>query len=127
MATAGPFSAANLSGNYIAHGAGLASRNTAITSIATGTFDGVSTITGGNLFQFKAGNSSQFSVLGTYTVDPVTGRAFFTGNFITPVGYLVTGVPGVKHCGQRLPCRTSGLMSAQSSMRPSAGNYTGWD
>ena len=125
LATVGPFSAANLSGNYIAHGVGLATGDTAVASIATGTFDGVSTITGGNLFQFKAGNSSQFSVLGTYTVDPVTGRAFFTGNFITPVGYLVTGVPGVQAllAGNDFPA-TSGLMSAQTSMRPSGGNYT---
>ena len=49
----------------------------------------------------------------------------FTGNFVAPVGYLVTGVPGVSALltGDDFPA-TSGVMSAQTSARPSAGNYT---
>jgi hypothetical protein len=125
LATSGPFSAANLSGSYIAHGVGLATGDTAVASIANGVFDGVSTITGGNLFQYKAGIASQFAVLSSYTVDSVSGRVFFAGNFITPVGYLVTGVPGVAAflTGNDFAA-TSGVMSAQTSARPAGGNYT---
>jgi hypothetical protein len=125
LATSGPFSAANLSGNYIAHGVGLAAGDTAIANIATGVFDGVSAITGGTLFQYKSGTASEWGVQGTYAVDPVSGRVAFNGNFITPVGYLVTGVPGVSAllAGNDFPA-TSGVMSAQTSARPSAGNYT---
>jgi hypothetical protein len=125
LATRGPFSAANLSGNYIAHGVGLATGDTPVASIATGIFDGVSAITGGNLFQYKAGIASQFGVLGAYAVDSISGRVVFTGNFIAPVGYLVTGVPGISAllAGNDFPA-TSGVLSAQTGTRPSGGNFT---
>jgi hypothetical protein len=125
LATNGPFSATNLTGSYIAHGVGLAVGDIPIANIATGTFDGTSTITGGTLFQYKEGVASEWGVLGGYTVDSVTGRVSFTGNFITPVGYLVTGVTGVSAflAGNDFPA-TSGVMSAQTSVRPSGGSYT---
>lgn len=125
LATGGPFSAAQLSGNYIGHGVGLAVSDTPVASIATGTFDGVSAITGGTLFQFKAGTASAWGVQGTYTVDTTSGRVVFTGTFIAPVGYLVTGVPGVTAlvAGNDFPA-TSGILSAQTSVRPAGGNYT---
>jgi hypothetical protein len=125
LATSGPFSAASLSGSYIAHGVGLATGDTAIANIATGVFDGVSAITGGTLFQYKSQTASEWGVQGTYAVDPVSGRVVFTGNFITPVGYLVTGFPGVSAflAGNDFPA-TSGIMSAQSSTHPAGGNYT---
>jgi hypothetical protein len=125
LATSGPFSAANLSGNYVAHGVGLAVSDTPIATITTASFDGVSTITGGELFTFKAGVASQWGVQGGYTVDSTTGRVVFTGNFIAPVGYLVTGYPGVSAfvTGNDFPA-SSGVVSAQTSMVPSAGRYT---
>jgi hypothetical protein len=125
LATGGPFSAASLSGSYIAHGAGLAVGDIAIANIVTGDFDGVSAITGGIVFQYKSATASEWGVQGTYAVDPVSGRVAFTGNFITPVGYLVTGVPGVSAflVGNDFPA-TSGVMSAQTSKQPAGGNYT---
>jgi hypothetical protein len=123
LATSGPFSAAKLSGKFIAHGAGLAVGDTPVAVIATATFDGVGAITAGTLFQFKAGNDSQWLVHGAYTVDSTSGRVSFTGNFVAPVGYLVTGVPGVNALltGDDFPA-SSGLMSEQTSAHPSAGN-----
>lgn len=125
FATNGPFSAANLSGNYIGHGVGLAIGDIPVASIATGTFDGVGAITGGKLFQYKAGIASEWGVQGTYTVDSVSGRVAFTGDFIAPVGYLVTGVPGINVLvlGNDFPA-TSGVVSAQTAVQPAGGNYT---
>jgi hypothetical protein len=125
LATNGPFSAAKLSGNYIAHGVGLAVGDIPEATITTGTFDGVSAITGGDLFQYKEGVASEWGVQGTYAVDSTSGRVTFTGNFIVPVAYLVTGYPGVTAflAGNDFPA-TSGLMSAQTSVRLSSGRYT---
>jgi hypothetical protein len=125
FATSSPFSAANLSGKYIAHGVGLAVGDAPVAAIATASIDGVSAITGGTLFQYQAGNASEWSIHGGYTVDANSGRVTFSGNFIAPVGYLVTGVPGVSALltGNDFPA-TSGLLSAQTSALPSAGNYT---
>jgi hypothetical protein len=125
LATSGPFSAASLSGNYVAHGIGLATGDTPLAVITTGSFDGVSNITGGTLFEYKAGVASEWGVQGTYTVDPLSGRATFSGNFIAPVGYIVTGVPGtsVLIAGNDFPA-TSGAVSKQSSTQPSSARYT---
>ncbi|MGB7584225.1 MAG: Ig domain-containing protein [Terriglobales bacterium] len=125
FATGGPFSATNLSGNYVAHGVGLMAGDIPVATITTGAFDGVSTITGGTLFQYKSGTASEWGIQGTYAVDPVSGRVVFSGNFIVPVGYLVTGVPGVTAllAGNDFAA-TSGVMSAQTSLRPAAGSYT---
>ncbi|MGH9499170.1 MAG: beta strand repeat-containing protein [Terriglobales bacterium] len=125
FATSGPFAPSNLSGNYMAHGVGLAVGDAPVAAIATAAIDGVGAITGGTLFQYQAGNASEWSVHAGYTVDANSGRISFSGNFIAPVGYLVTGVPGVSAVltGNDFPA-TSGVLSAQTSARPSAGKYT---
>ena len=125
LATGGPFSAANLTGKYIAHGTGLAVSDTPAADIATVSFDGISATNGGTLFQYRGGIDSEWQVHSSYAIDPVSGRITFSGNFITPVGYLVTGVPGVSGflIGDDFPA-TSGMLSKQISAQPSAGNYT---
>jgi len=123
LSTGGPFSAATLANNYVAHATGL-SVDGPVAAITTGTFDGVGNITGGYLTQNRGGAVSSWVVNGTYTVDTTTGRVVFTGNFITPIGYLVTNYNGVSAflVGSDFPA-TAGVLEPQVSAQPSAGTY----
>ena len=124
LRTSGPFSATDLANNYVAHGTGL-SVDGPVATITTASFDGVSAITGGDLTQDRGGAVSTWRVNGSYAVDPATGRVAFTGNFITPVGYLVTGYPGVSAflVGGDFPA-TSGVIEPQTSTHPSTGIFS---
>lgn len=128
FSTVGPFSATNLKSGYIGHGIGLAPTSDGpVPVIATARFDGVSTITGGLLTQDRAGAISDWSVAGTgYTVDATSGRIVFSGNFITPAGYLVTGFPGVSALlvGGDFPA-TAGMLEPQmTNPQPGVGIYS---
>jgi hypothetical protein len=119
------FSAAYLKNNYVAHGTGLAAGDAPAASIATGTFDGVSAGSG-LLTQDHGGIVSSWLVSGNYSVDPTTGRVVFSGNFITPVGYLVTGFDGVSAVlvSNDFPA-TSGLLEPQqANPQPTSGIYS---
>lgn len=124
LATAGPFSTANLAHSYVGHGIGL-SLDGPVAAITAASFDGSVNINGGLLIQDRGGALSSWTVHGAYTVDSATGRAFFTGNFITPVGYLVTGYSGVSAflLGQDFPA-TSGVLEAQTASHPADGSYS---
>jgi hypothetical protein len=124
LATVGPFSTGNLSHNYIGHGMGL-SLDGPVAAITAASFDGSVNINGGMLIQDRGGALSTWVVHGAYTVDSATGRAFFTGNFITPVGYLVTGHAGVSAflLGQDFPA-TSGVLEPLTALTPATGAYS---
>ena len=118
------FSAAYLSSNYIAHAAGLPSIDAPEVVIAALNFDAVSS-GNGSIIQDAGGTVSNWSVSVNYTVDATTGRVFFTGNFTTPVGYLVTSFTGVSavllgNDGSA----TSGTLEAQASAQPQSGLYS---
>jgi len=123
LSTSGPFSAANLKNNYVAHGIGL-SVDGPVAMIATGTFNGVNAITEGLITQDRGGAVTTGAVAANYVVDPVTGRVSFSNNAITPVGYLVTNYPGVAALlvGNDFPA-TSGVLEPQTSATPSTGIY----
>lgn len=124
LATVGPFSTANLANNYVAHGVGL-SVDGPVATITTASFDGALNISGGLLTQDRGGAVSAWMVHGTYSVDASTGRVSFTGNFVVPVGYLVTNYSGVSAflMGQDAPA-SSGVLEPQTAMVPANGLYS---
>lgn len=123
LSTGGPFSAATLTGNYVGHGIG-GSTNGPVAMIATATFDGIGTITGGTITQDRGGAVTMGAVAANYVVDPVTGRVSFSNNTIVPVAYLVTNFPGVSGflIGNDFPA-TSGVFEPQTSATPSTGIF----
>jgi Putative Ig domain len=123
LSTSGPFSAANLINNYVAHGIGY-SVNGPVAMIAAASFNGVNAITSGYITQDRGGAVSTGVLNATYTVDSVTGRVSFSEGGITPVAYLVTNVPGVNAflIGNDFPA-TSGVLEAQTGANPSTGIF----
>src|SRR5208282_2229502 len=84
------FSAAYLQNSYVAHGVGLAVGEAPEAVLSTLAFDGVSAGSG-TVIQDHGGIVSSWLVNLNFSVDAGTGRVVFTGNFVAPVGYLVTG------------------------------------
>jgi Putative Ig domain len=119
------FSAAYLTNSYVAHGMGLAAGDAPAASIMTGVFDGVST-GGGWLTQDHGGIVSSWLVNISYSVDATTGRVVFTGNAITPVGYLVTGFGGMSAVlvGNDFPATSGTLEPQQANPQPASGIYS---
>ncbi len=116
---------ANLKNNYVGHGIGL-SVDGPVAMIAMASFDGLGDITAGFLTKDRGGAVATVGIVGTYTVDSVTGAvSFITGNSIVPVGYLVTNFPGVAAflVGNDIPA-TSGVIEAQTSAKPSTGIFS---
>ena len=124
LSTSGPFSAANLQNNYVAHGIGL-STDGPVAMIGTASFDGIGAINGGVITQDRGGAVSSGATSATYVVDPVSGRVAFSNNFITPVGYLVTNFPGVSAflLGIDFPA-TAGVLEPQTSANPATGMFS---
>jgi hypothetical protein len=124
LSTGGPFTNADFANDYVAHGVGL-SLDGPVATITTGSFNSTGAIAGGYLTQNRGGAVSAWHVNGTYAIDAATGRVAFTGNFITPVGYLVTGFPGISAflVGSDFPA-TSGVLEPDASGQPSPGVYS---
>lgn len=88
------FSAASLKNSYVAHGTGLVPSDIPQVFLLTIGFDGVSAGSG-SLIKDQGGTISNWTVSVNYTVDSTTGRVALTGNFVTPIAYLVSGVDGI--------------------------------
>ena len=119
------FSAAYLKHSYVAHAIGLVTGDAPEAIIMTTAFDGVGTVTG-SLIQDYAGLVSKWPVNVSYSVDPATGRVVFAGNFITPVGYLVTGFAGTSAVllGNDYPATSGTLELQQANPEPTSAVYS---
>ena len=119
------FSAAYLNSNYVAHGMGLDANDIPAATIATVTFDGISRGSG-SLIQDQGGSVSSGHMGVHYFVDTTTGRVIFAGNFITPVGYLVTGFDGVSALlvGNDVAATSGTLEPQQEDPQPESGIYS---
>ena len=119
------FSAAYLNHTYVAHATGLAINDAPEVVIMTAGFDGVGTGTG-LLIQDYAGTVSRWPVSTAYSVDAASGRVVFGGNFVTPVGYLVTRSDGTTAflLGNDYPATSGTLELQQGNPTPAAGLYS---
>jgi hypothetical protein len=119
------FSAAYLRNNYIAHATGLSVGDAPEVVIMTASFDGVSTGTG-SLTQDYAGTVRRWPVGVSYSVDATTGRLVLAGNFVTPVGYLVTRFKGMAAVllGNDYPATSGTLELQQANPLPASAAYS---
>jgi len=119
------FSAAFLKNSYIAHATGLVAGDAPEVVVVAASFDGVSTGTG-SLTQDYAGTVSRWPVGVSYSVDATTGRVVLAGNFVTPVGYLVTGFNGMSAVllGNDYPATSGTLELQQPSPEPASAVYS---
>jgi hypothetical protein len=119
------FSAAFLQNNYVAHATGLMAGAIPQVLVMTGSFDGISA-GNGKVFEDQGGTITNWLASDTYAVDATTGRVTFTGTFITPVGYLVTGVNGVSAVlvGNDYPATTAVLEPQPADSTPASGIYS---
>jgi hypothetical protein len=119
------FSTAYLQNTYVGHGTGLAVGNVPEVAIFTVTFDGVSTGSG-SVTQNQGGTVSHWPANVNYSVDATTGRISFTGSFIAPVGYLVTGVDGINAVlvANDYPATAGTLELQQANPVPPSGLYS---
>jgi hypothetical protein len=119
------FSAAFLTSGYVGHGTGLAVGDAPIPVVMQVAFDGVGT-GNGLLVQDRGGAISGWVVHTNYTVDATTGRIVFAGNFVTPVGYLVTGYNGTSAVliGDDYPATSATLEPQLTNVQPESGIYS---
>ncbi|HTS04021.1 MAG TPA: putative Ig domain-containing protein [Candidatus Eisenbacteria bacterium] len=119
------FSAAFLQNNYVAHATGLMVGGIPQVLIMTGSFDGVSAGSG-YVAEDQGGTVTNWLATDNYAVDATTGRVTFTGTFITPVGYLVTGVNGISAVlvGNDYPATTATLEPQLANATPASGLYS---
>ena len=119
------FSAAYLNNNYIAHGTGLTANDVPQVVIMTASFDGISAGSG-MVVEDQGGNVTKWPASDFYAVDATTGRISFTGSFITPVGYLVTGVNGISAVlvGNDYPATSALLEPLPTNATPASGIYS---
>ena len=119
------FSAAFLQNSYVAHGVGVTAKDVPNAVIITVVFDGVSNGSGA-LVNDRGGVVSRRFVHTNYSVDTTTGRVVFAGNFITPVGYLVTAFDGISAVllGDDYPATSGTLEPQQANVQPAAGIYS---
>lgn len=119
------FSTAYLNNNYVAQASGLAIGDAPEAVLMTIGFDGVSA--GSALvIQDYAGTISKWPVTTNYSVDATTGRVVLAGNFVTPVGYLVTGFDGVSAflLGNDSPATSGTLEPQQTNPAPASAVYS---
>jgi hypothetical protein len=119
------FSAAYLQNTYVGHGVGLGVGDVPEAVIFTVTFDGASSGTG-SVTQDQGGSVSSWPANVNYAVDPATGRITFSGSFIAPVGYLVTGVDGINAVlvANDYPATSGTLELQQTNAVPPSGIYS---
>ena len=119
------FSAAYLQNTYVGHGVGLGVGDVPEAVIFTVNFDGVST-GAGSVTQNQGGTLSSWPANVNYSVDPATGRISFSGSFIAPVGYLVTGVDGINAVlvANDYPATAGTLELQQANAVPPSGIYS---
>ena len=119
------FSAAYLQNSYVARAIGLMAGGIPQVLIMTASFDGVSAGSG-SVFEDQGGTITNWLASDSYAVDATTGRVTFTGTFITPVGYLVTGVNGISAVlvGDDYPATTAMLEPQPANSTPASGIYS---
>jgi Putative Ig domain len=119
------FSVAFLQNTYVARATGLMVGGIPQVLIMTGSFDGAGA-GDGTVFEDQGGTITNWLASDNYAVDATTGRVTFTGTFITPVGYLVTGVNGVSAVlvGNDYPATTATLEPQQVDSTPASGIYS---
>lgn len=119
------FSAAYLQNNYVARAIGLMAGGIPQVLIMTASFDGVSTGSG-SVAEDQGGTITNWLANDNYAVDATTGRVTFTGTFVTPVGYLVTGVNGISAVlvGNDYPATTATLETQPVNSTPALGTYS---
>ena len=119
------FTTAYLNGNYVGHATGLTTGDVPQVIVITANFDGTNSGTG-TVIEDQGGNVTHWPASDFYAVDAATGRITFTGSFIAPVGYLVTGYNGVSVVlvSNDYPATTGILVPQPTDSTPASGTYS---
>ena len=119
------FSAGYLNNSYVAHGTGLVPGDIPQVFLLTIGFDGVSAGSG-SLTKDQGGAISNWTVNASYTVDSTTGRVALTGNFVTPIAYLVSGIDGISAflVGNDSSATAGTLEPQQANSAPASAIYS---